>query len=340
MTNAMDVWQGKKNAIVHTFVNFDAPLLDQPLTTEIYSLFTTKLPALWSTGHVPMVTWSPTFPNPDEHPTPPDIARQINGGRFGSYIRNWALLMKRFLAGPDLIYGDGDDRRVYIRFAHEPNLFGQPFAQNSNSNQTAGEYREMWQTVRDHFATQFTQPAVDRYRIQWVWSVNWFDKSGPLMGQEVTMESLYPGNHLVDWVGLDTYDAAPSAFCGMVDRLRAVAPGKPIGINEWGYNSNQFTPTQKDANIAAFFDWVHENEMGMVVAFNSEFDGDEDGTNEFDGRVFDFAGGGGFPERWPSNDVGPFGVFPGYRTKSQAPWVTGSVLTDLRLITNEAFAGE
>lgn len=42
----------------------------------------------------------------------------IANGSYDSYLNDWADTMKSFQAGPG-VYGDADDRRVYLRFAHE-----------------------------------------------------------------------------------------------------------------------------------------------------------------------------------------------------------------------------
>jgi len=71
---------------------------------------------IWNTGHVPIISWEPWF---NQQNTPSNIEVLISQGQYDSYVTSWGQSLANWLAGPDGKMNTNDDRRAYIRFAHE-----------------------------------------------------------------------------------------------------------------------------------------------------------------------------------------------------------------------------
>jgi len=143
-------------------------------------------------GSVPMITWEP-WAGRDADPNW-TIQAAILSGANDEYIDSWARGLADF--GQPLL----------LRFAHEMHDRPYPWAVGVNGN-TADEYVEAWKHVRAIF---------DRYptsNVQWVWNPNAF---GEWMASdyEPVYRSLYPGDDLVDWLGIDVYNTGPGLDWG------------------------------------------------------------------------------------------------------------------------------
>ncbi|HEY9666287.1 MAG TPA: hypothetical protein V6C91_05750, partial [Coleofasciculaceae cyanobacterium] len=110
---ALENFQGKKHAVVNLFTNW----CNQ--TTTIDNLFNQQLPQIWNNQNIPLITWEPYLC--DSASTPSDVVKRAANGEYDAYISKWADRLKTFLSGPDGVYQTSDDRRVYIRLAHEMN---------------------------------------------------------------------------------------------------------------------------------------------------------------------------------------------------------------------------
>lgn len=302
---AMEAWQAKKHAVVNLFAAWNS-------TSKVMkNLFSLQLPALWNNGNVPMVTWQPYT----SQQTPGNVEALIAKGDYDAYIGTWADKMKGFLAGPDQIYGNADDRRVYLRLAHEMNGDWYPWGAAVGNN-LPGDYQAMWRRVWDIFASK----GMDHTRLQWVWSVNAEDFGG------FPAEEYYPGDAYVDWIAIDGYnwgnnywtEPAP-LFDDMVWRLRALT-SKPLAITEFGSTSSTATGTDVSAKsqwITGAFEYVQAHDIRMAVWFNvdkerdwASFGGSEGtGTFRYNRTTYktypsykDAIGGGGF---MPSDQTNP-----------------------------------
>jgi hypothetical protein len=114
---------------------------------------------------------------------------------------------------------------------------------------------------------------VDRFRargatnVEWCWCPGGFGDDGAHMGGEnalANIESLYPGDEYVDWVGIDVYNHSPEAATLSMKQLleqggniygvvRKLAPDKPVMLPEYGCNEQSdggkpgfWTGIQKD----------------------------------------------------------------------------------------------
>ena len=236
---ALESWQGKKHAVVNLFTDWTG-------TTKVMNnLFGQQLPNIWSNGNVPMITWEPFTGGS----TATDIEVRIAGGQYDTYIKTWAGRLKVFLAGPDGLIGNDDDRRVYIRFAHEMNGNWYPWSAALGGNSPAS-FIAMWRRV----VGIFDGLGLGATHVQWVWCVNHEDVGG------FSAEAYYPGDEFVDWVALDGYNWGRSetwsswkspaeCYDAMLTRVRAIAGSKPLALTE-------FASTTSGGSVAAKSQWI------------------------------------------------------------------------------------
>lgn len=103
-------WTGKRSAVLVHFTNWS------PGTMNI--LFNIQLINMWTNKTIPFVTWE-LFPCGGQ--SQPGITKLIHNGSYDSYINEFGDRLKTWLAGNNGVYGNSDDRRLYLRFAHEMN---------------------------------------------------------------------------------------------------------------------------------------------------------------------------------------------------------------------------
>ena len=162
-------------------------------------------------GRLPMVTWEPyDWQDPEADPYP---LAAIAAGRFDSYLREQAV---RFAAvtGP-----------LVIRFAHEMNGDWYPWGVLTPGN-TAADYIAAYRHVHD------VVTAAGATNVVWMWAPNLIDAA-----PSVQLATVYPGEDVVDWVGLSGYftkddDTFASRFLPTLTQLDAVAPTTPILLAE------------------------------------------------------------------------------------------------------------
>ena len=143
-------------------------------------------------GYVPMITWEPWAGLPDDPAW--NLRSAILSGRNDAYIDSWARGLSE--------YG----RPVLLRFAQEMHDQTYPWAVGVTGN-TASDYVDAWRHVRAIFARYETG------NVKWVWNPN---TMGSLTAADYlpTYRALYPGDDMVDWVGLDIYNTGPSLDWG------------------------------------------------------------------------------------------------------------------------------
>jgi hypothetical protein len=156
---AIESWQGKKNAVVVMFTDWCSQ------TKGMDNLFNQQLPNIWNNKNVPMISWEMTICTTDG--TPDNVEVLAANGQYDTYVNTWAARLKSFLSGPDGVYGTADDRRAYLRLAHEMNGDWYPWGAAVGANSPA-DYVTMWR----HIHALFDAKGIEATRLQWVWSVN------------------------------------------------------------------------------------------------------------------------------------------------------------------------
>lgn len=328
---ALESWQGKKHAVVNMFTTW----CDQPSLLD--NLFNQQLLNIWNNQNVPMVSWEPFFcvsnPNATDAEvragTPGDIEVRAANGEFNAYLNNWADRMKTFLSGPDGAYHTSDDRRAYIRFAHEMNGDWYPWGATNGGN-TPADYVRMWQHVKSIFHNQ----GMEWTHLQWVWTANADD-----IGQ-YRAESFYPGDNYVDWVSMTGYNwgatqtwsnwrTMEQAFGPMLSRLRALTT-KPVCITEFAST----TLTTSGPNVADKSWWITDaynyalaQDIKMLVWFNV--------AKETDWAVF---GGPSGDSTFNYNGT-TYNAYSAYRSAVGANSFVSSDTTNPRLLTDAKFSG-
>ena len=328
----MEAWQGKQYALVHLFTGFcDSSQI-------MNNLFQRQLPAIWNNHNVPVITWVPRCGGT----IPTNLDQLIATGKYDAYMTAWVNGLKGFLRGPDGVYGTGDDRRVYIRFAHEMNGNWYPWSANS-SGQTPAEYIAMWR----HVHAVFTSNGVGPSHVQWIWCVNNKDSDS----LTYPAEQYYPGDDYVNWVGIDGYNwgnmtygtlhfswkTPAQIFDNMIGRLRLLT-NKPIGIVETASSpyvvgvdilaKNQWIPT--------LYSYVGAQHLKMVMWFN-----ENPQTSGIlccqltDWRAFDARDGDGTF----TVDQTTYTTYSDYRTAMSLSWLTSADPANPRLLTQSEFSG-
>lgn len=311
---AMERWQDKKHAVINLYTNWTPSAQTR--------LFDHQLDNIWSHGSIPMITWEPTLAGE----TPDTIETQIANGKFDTFIQSWGKQLKHFLSGIDGIYGTEDDRRIYIRLAHEPNGTWYPWSATSGEN-TPDDYINMWRRTHD----QFSALGLDDTRLQWVWAVNNVDIG------DYTAEQYYPGDDYVDWVGMDgfnwgsdydwsSWQSPPEIFEDMRQRLDTLAPEKPVVIAEVGStssNTHGIDNFGKNTWIEQFSQYIQDADIRMIAWFNED--------KEADWQVFDGENG--------AEEVDGINTYPAYKTAVQSDQLIAADTHNLRILNDAQFQG-
>ncbi len=174
-------------------------------------------------GRLPMITWEPfdhRDPTADAFPL-----RAIAGGEYDTYLREEAA---RFASV---------DGPLVVRFGHEMNGDWYPWGVAAPGNSPAdfvAAYRHVHAVVTAAGATN----------VVWMWSPNLIDAH-----PSITLASVYPGDDVVDWVGLSGYYTTEahtfaSRMSSTLSQLDAVAPAKPILLAETAVERTSLRPTQ------------------------------------------------------------------------------------------------
>lgn len=182
-------------------------------------------------GCIPFIRLMLRSDDDNPRPEPEYTLEAIANGDFDGDLRAWGRAAREF-ATP-----------LIVEWGTEMN--GEWFAWNGTHNGGAlgparfqEAYRHIVRTVRGTPAAQ---------NLTWVFHVNGMDVPDP--DDPATawnrMENYYPSGEFVDWLGISVYGAqVPKAdepclpfgprMRDMHDRLRALAPGKPIFLLEFG----------------------------------------------------------------------------------------------------------
>ena len=299
----MEQWQTKKNAVILLYATtFDS---DLPYIID-------NLNAIWNNGNVPLLSLE--FYTEDSVNT--DIETRIANGYKDNYFGLLNQRLKVFLDGPDGITNTDDDRRVYIRPAHEANGNWYPWSGNTADYITA--WRRMYGIVNTN---------ITKNQMQWIWNVNNTDV-------QFTAEQYYPGDLYVDWLGVDGYNWGTSqswsipqtpnqVFGGMVQRLRNINPNKPISINEVATTTAGSDTTSKNLWIKQMFEYTATNNIKMLSWFNED--------KETDWGIYGGSGGDEINQGYKA--------YSQYRIETAKSNVIGSNPANTKHITDLQFIG-
>jgi len=69
---------------------------------------------IWNHSSIPIITWKVANCNHGDGGDP-GIMKLVANGTHDPYINYFGDRLKQWLAGPDGIYGNDDDRRAYLR---------------------------------------------------------------------------------------------------------------------------------------------------------------------------------------------------------------------------------
>lgn len=263
-----ETWQGHgtrtHDAVVDLFLSWNQATQGRQDDT-----FISAMTAKWNQGSVPMVTWM--LPIRDS---------LLVSGWYDSYMTGLVVKFREWLSGPDGIYGNSDDRRMYLRPAPEANGDWNPWSPDYGHPQpnaykaNVSNFKAGWARVH----TIFDRGLLDSTHVQWVFAVNNIDAYRVISSSdwhpEPIAEDIYPGNDLVDWTAVDGYQRTTSdtpdvVFNEMVGRLLKMSDSaKPVGITEYG----SYGPDGVDAKNAwldSYFTWLANSPVRMSLYWNT-----------------------------------------------------------------------
>jgi hypothetical protein len=345
--HAMQAWQGKRNAVLGMYTRIEDPVDDVRETLE----------EAWNDlGAVPMISWW-TAPG----------GRASNAllayATYDNQINPFVTMLRMFLSGPDRIYGNGDDRRVFFRPAYEANGDWEPWSPDFNHPPDAqyrsniNDFKAMWAHLHDRFEAQ----GLGSDHVQWIYTVNFDDayRAQPVTGErEQIAEDLYPGDANVDWLGVDAHNfstaLAPDfpwmtpaeVMEPMLSRLHAFRPSKPLAV--------ELSTTSAGASREAKADWITQYSsylrdpqasgrfVNMSVWFNQNNPSAWRGGPPADWAVFSPVTDpyDGPADEQVTGQHGSFRALSAYRKMlTSNAWITGSNPSDPRLLTDAQFRG-
>lgn len=155
---------------------------------------------------------------------------------------------------------------LFLTFQHEPEYAGYG---------TPAEYRAAWRRFVDVFRAEGVSNVV------WTWILA--PTPFATNPSTATADELYPGDDVVDWVGLDAYNwfgcrgsAGPQQWRSMADsaaraRAFAIAHGKRLMLAEHGSVEDPADPARKAAWLTAAMDtFLSWPEVGAVLYFHHD----------------------------------------------------------------------
>lgn len=256
---------GKKHSSVGWFIDLEDDAFTIPVTDLPKNNLYRQLEELWKAGYV-------SFINLGTNAT----AGQIINGDRDQYISYAAEFYKAWL---DL----GNDRIAMIAPLQEMNGTWTEYGKASSSNEIIQAYR--------YIINVFYQKGVRRDQVWWVFAPNGWN---PPESPERMFENYYPGDDVVDFVGFSSYnygfcpatagisgkwESYPEIFEPYINRMKAMAPSKPVIIAETATTSyyKNGVPDEAMKNqwlIKNYNDLASNPAVVGIYYFNfTEFDG-------------------------------------------------------------------
>lgn len=218
----------------------------------------------WQRGMLPIMTWEsrPINDGNDVVDSPAYSLPKIIGGDFDAYLHQYA----KSIVATGLPMG--------IRLDHEMNGNWYPWAENDGNGHSVngnnpGDYVKMWRHVHDIFQAEGANDLVI-----WIWAPTRVDKLSTSLKALDYTRSLYPGDDMVDWVGMSGYLRPPfnpsmtytfsETFGSTLTQLRAIT-SKPIYLAEVGASE---TDGHKPTWIANFFTGLNDPANRDIIGFS------------------------------------------------------------------------
>lgn len=171
-----------------------------------------RVRSVLAAGQAPMITWEMwRDATPGSNPMP---LTAINAGNFDDYFDSWAAGVKSVAPGV-----------VYLRIFHEMNLTGQyPWSvyKGDRYRNTPAQLTEAWRHI------------VGRFQAAGVTNVRWVFNPGGDLTNNPLPAGAYPGDDVVDYIGLDVYDTSPPGSLALDYPLLAAIADKPWIFGEVG----------------------------------------------------------------------------------------------------------
>ncbi len=142
------------------------------------------LDAVSARGATPLITWEPWAGQASDPAW--SLSAAVLSGKNDAYVRSWADGLAAY------------HKPVLLRFAHEMHDQSYPWAVGVNGN-TAQDYVASWRHVHQIFVESGAT------NVQWVWNPNTMAGS-PREVYDAIYAQTYPGDAVVDWLGLDVYN--------------------------------------------------------------------------------------------------------------------------------------
>jgi len=318
----IDRWVNK----THTVQSLNIGWIDK---NDINDKFFLQLLKVWNDyDHVPIIIWMPYAWANWSAPNPNDI---IANGGYDKYLAYFGKRIKTFLAGPDGVYGNDDDRRVYIRFAPQPNGNWFPWSpycawscevNGQKIKQSSASYVNMFRHVVDYL--DLHMGIRNSTRMQFIWSVNNVDF------QEGSLHNFYPGDHYVDWIGVDgvnygntvpgnEWSDPEKVYLKVLQNVKNISlSGKPFAVTEFGC-------VTKPKGVDAKSDWLKtalqlfkEFNVKMIISAN----GDDKGV---------------FGELNGDDGYEKFKGFKSWKESMSEDWMIGTNSSNKRLVNDHVF---
>jgi len=213
----LDQWSGKQTSIVATFMDFE--------NLAWYDI-REPMELLWDNGYTAFVNLMTS-----------KSAADIANGRLDNDIREYAAEFALWVA---YAKQEKQERIIFLAPMPEANL--------TNGNSYGGDpqaFKSAYWRIQDIFREEFSKQNVPFDTIHWVFAPNGVDEP-----DKPTFEAYYPGDDITDVVAFSSYNAGycvgweydrwqlgDELYKPFVERMRALAPGKPIFISQTGSTS-------------------------------------------------------------------------------------------------------
>jgi Glycosyl hydrolase family 26 len=174
-------------------------------------------------GAIPMVSWGPEASDGDSNFV---NLQSILDGKEDAYLTVWGQASAAW------------GHPYFVRLMWE---FTGSWTDNTAQNPGYGYYP--WgNSNTPALFVQAWQYIVDKVREAGGTNISWIWCPADVGDSVGTLQSLYPGDNYVDWVGTDVYCSTGQSFSSVsqpeLNNIRTVAPNKPVMLPELGYSGS------------------------------------------------------------------------------------------------------